>query len=105
MNFKVITAASAIVLGLAFAGPSFAETMIGGLAVADSDLPKVQAKCDALAQPQSLSADGKTTDQPSATGTETKKSDSTNAMATGAATAINIDAITIEQCKEAGLTK
>jgi len=105
MNIKVITAASAIVLGLAFAGPSFAETMLGGVAVADSDLPKVQEKCDALAQPESLSTPGQTTDQPAASDSDGQKANDANAMATGAPTAINIDAITLDQCKEAGLVK
>jgi len=107
MNFKMITAASAIVLGMAFAGPSFAETMIGGVSVSDADLPKVQEKCDTLNTATSLSTDSTTTANPSASSTEsaTPAAGATAGVATGATTSLNVDAITIEQCKEAGLAK
>jgi hypothetical protein len=107
MNFKIITAASAIVLGMAFAGPSFAETMLGGVAVADSDLPKVQEKCDTLNTATSLSTDSTTSAMPNSSSTEsaTPAAGATAGVATGAATSLNVDAITIEQCKDAGLVK
>jgi hypothetical protein len=49
MNSKVITSVSAFVLAMAFAGPVAAQTMIGGVEVSASDLPKVQEQCDRIA--------------------------------------------------------
>jgi hypothetical protein len=107
MNIKIITAASALVLGMAFAGPSFAETMLNGVAVSDADLPAVQAKCDSLNTATSLSTEGTTTGMANAGSTEsaTPGDKAPEGTATGAATAIDISSITLDQCKEAGLAK
>jgi hypothetical protein len=125
MNSKVITSVSAFVLAMAFAGPVAAQTMIGGVEVSASDLPKVQEQCDRIAAGSATSLSTDSTNDSSngnggsASGGGTASAGSSGASATndgkgttttetgtlsGGATAINLASITAGDCVAAGLS-
>lgn len=104
MNIKLIATSSALVLGLAFAAPAMAQTMIGSMSVSAEDLPKVQAQCDTLAAipPASLGTD---TTAEAKTENEVVPAEAAPNATAQATTTVDLTTITLDQCVEAGLAK
>lgn len=112
MTFKTVTCAIVMGSALMFGGAAYADTMVGSSTVTDADLPAVQARCDQLstADDASLSQD---TDAKSADDSTAGANDATlngapeqvDEATSATTTSIDIDTVTLEQCKAAGLTK
>jgi len=124
MNIK--TLATALVLSTSmFAGSSaFAATMVGSMSVTDEDLPAVQQRCDQLALANtnesltesssatkndtgSAVADSGTSENDSSAGAAdatTSSTEQVNEAANSVTKSIDLDTITIEQCRTAGLS-
>lgn len=84
-----------------------APTMIGGQTVSAEDLPKVQSQCDTLAglDKQSLASDSTANDGDGAEATDGGDNQTTdNTDGTDEATSmVDLELISIEECKAAGL--
>jgi len=118
MTFKTVTCAIVMGSALMFGGAAYADTMVGSSTVTDVDLPAVQARCDALnadGAPVSLTENtddntssegaGDTGDTNSATGSGMVSTSEVPGATAAATTSINLDSVTLEQCKTAGLIK
>ena len=108
MNIKTIASALAISSAMLLSGSAYAQTVIGGATVSAEDLPKVQERCDQLALDASTASATETdADADAATEADTTATEATtdvNAPA-DATTAVDLEALTLEACTEAGLTK
>lgn len=105
---------------------AMAQTMIGSAEVSAEDLPRVQAQCDALVtraatedaqsvtnestSTESPSSETPSTDEAAPVGGTSDTADPASTTADGAdgtaaalTTSIDLDTLTLEQCKEAGL--
>jgi hypothetical protein len=111
MTFKTVTCAIVMGSALLFGGAAYADTMVGSSTVTDADLPAVQARCDMLATSDNASLTQNTDDNVApesndgaadATDNQTSAVDEAQAATT---TSIDLDTVTAEQCKAAGLTK
>ena len=121
---RTLIAALAFSSVMSLSGFAMAQTMVGGKDVSAEDLPRVQAQCDALATQaatadsqsvtnQSTESDSQST--PDATkpadGTSntsdpaSTKADGADGTAAALTTSIDLDTLTLDQCKEAGLVK
>ncbi len=103
MTIKSSLSVLALVAGVAFAGSAYAQTSVAGFDVSDADLPKVQAQCDALAlEEQNGDIAGTDPTEP-----ETDEDGNTNlendTSARNASTTIDLELITLEDCRTAGL--
>lgn len=111
---RSLIAALAFSSVMSLSGLAMAQTMVGGVEVSAEDLPRVQAQCDALV------TQAATEDSQSVTNTETSndamasgnesdpastKADGADGTAAALTTSIDLDTLTLEQCKEAGLVK
>lgn len=103
MTIKSTLSVLALLSGVAFAGSAYAQTTVGNNDVSDADLPIVQAHCDAL-----LLAD----ENSSTAGENPNDTEVTDGEATGVAadtesrntsTTVDLDTITLEDCRTAGL--
>lgn len=108
MQVKTLVSILAVSTALAFAGPASAQTMFNGAPLSDDDLPKVQARCDELANAattESISEDGADQDDQS---NDAGQADATIESAPqaneDATTAVDLDTVTLEMCNDAGLT-
>ncbi|QQR40142.1 hypothetical protein [Devosia rhizoryzae] len=110
---SAVALASAMMIVPAFAqdaaAPMSGDMMIGGLTIAEGDMPAVQAACDELSTAANTSLSDSTEDG-AAAGTNTTEEDPTRAAdqppAEGldnATTTIDLSSITLEDCTEAGL--
>ena len=108
MSIKTIASAIAISSAMLLSGSAYAQTVIGGATVSAEDLPKVQERCDQLALDASTASATETdADADAATEADTTATEATtdvNAPA-DATTAVDLEALTLEACTEAGLTK
>jgi hypothetical protein len=125
MTFKTVTFAIVMGSALLFGGAAYADTMVGSSTVVDADLPAVQARCDQIntaATTDSLAtntSDGKTSTDASVS-VSTSSTDTTaggnnatisggvekvDELAASTTTSIDLDTVTLEQCKAAGLSK
>ena len=112
MTFKNVTCAIVMGSALLFGGAAYADTMVGSSTVTDVDLPAVQARCDMLASTDTSTSLTESTDSKTAAGANAGAADAT-ANATTAVdetkaattTSIDLDTVTLEQCKTAGLVK
>jgi len=112
---QVKTFASIIALGtaLALAAPAAAQTQFNGTALSADDLPKVQARCDELANTASTESlaedneggddDGDRTNDETDDNSDAGGAPQANAAA-NATSAIDLDTVTLEMCTEAGLS-
>lgn len=112
-----LIAAALLASGLALSGAAFGQTMVAGVEVSAEDLPKVQAQCDALVakaattDAQSATNADASTEKPAdtaANGTSdpaSTKADGANGMDAATTLSLDLDTLTLEQCKEAGLVK
>ncbi|MDB5527658.1 MAG: hypothetical protein JWR51_761 [Devosia sp.] len=112
MTFKTVTCAIVMGSALMFGGAAYADTMVGSSTVTDADLPAVQARCDQLMTTADSTSLTENTDDDTAAGSNDGAADAT-ANATTAVdetqaattTSIDLDTVTLEQCKAAGLSK
>lgn len=109
MQVKTLISILAVGTALAFAGPASAQSMINGTAISADDLPKVQARCDELANAadtESLSEDTKenSTDTNAGAADATVETTPQANEAANATSAIDLDTLTLEACTDAGLT-
>lgn len=121
MHIKNLVSPIALALALSFAGGASAQTMVGGVEVSAEDLPEVENLCNSLAAGanetlaetnDSIASDGDDDDgddgedgeaddgqaDPDPAADDGAASDLDNALTT-----IDLDTITLEQCREAGL--
>ena len=112
MNIKTIASAIAISSAMLLSGSAYAQTVIGGATVTAEDLPKVQERCDQLALDASTASATETdADADAATDGAATAGEATTAATTDvnapadATTAVDLEALTLEACTEAGLTK
>ena len=104
MNIKTIASAIAISSAMLLSGSAYAQTIIGGATVSAEDLPKVQERCDQLALDASTASATETDADAKADTAGTEATTDVNAPA-DAITAVDLEALTLEACTEAGLTK
>lgn len=100
MHTRNLVSTIALVAALSFSGGATAQTMIGGVDIPPEDLDRVQAYCNTLlAQAnESLTANGGDDGDDDDNGDGTEPSDLDQAVTT-----IDLDIITLEDCKAAGL--
>ena len=102
MHMKTIVSAGALAIALGFAGSAAAQTMIGNQNVSEADMERVKVYCEDL-QTAANQAEGTETD-----GT-TMPSDPTNDTvaenSTAAIGSVDLAAVTLETCLEAGVIK
>jgi hypothetical protein len=118
MHIKAIVSAAALTVALGFGTAAFAQTTIGGQAVSDADLERVKVHCEDLHNAGNQAAGATDADTEAAETTEDDADNSTGEGATAADAAapstgdtedtaavgaIDMDAITLEACVEAGL--
>ena len=116
MTFKTVTCAIVMGSALLFGGAAYADTMVGSSMVTDVDLPAVQARCDQLLTSEEASLaqdpDDKSDETPADTNDATVGDDDTTVDAgteqvdeaqAATTTSIDLDTVTLEQCKTAGL--
>ena len=94
---RTLITTAAFAAALSFSGASMAQTMINGMEVSPDDLPKVQTQCDKLALDENGSP---ATDDNIEKSYEEQKDVSQIDELT---TTIDLESLTLEQCKEAGL--
>jgi hypothetical protein len=121
---RSLIAALAFSSVMSLSGLAMAQTMVGGAEVSAEDLPRVQAQCDALvtqaatADSQSVTSNNNTEESGQQTpetsnganASETAdpastKADGADGTAAALTTSIDLDTLTLDQCKEAGLVK
>jgi len=109
MQTKMLVSILGLSAALAFSGPAWAQVVFNGTALSDEDLPKVQARCDELANAastESLSTEGsgdQSEDVNDAGQADATVNDAPQAIE-DPTTAIDLDTVTLEACNEAGLT-
>jgi hypothetical protein len=113
MHTRNLVSSIALVAALSFSGGAMAQTMIGGVDIPPEDLDRVQAHCNTLAAAENESLAETADDDDAANGDDDgddaqadpdpaaddgEASDMENAL-----TSIDLDTVTLEQCREAGL--
>ncbi|MDC9825498.1 hypothetical protein PRN20_17335 [Devosia sp. ZB163] len=103
---RSLISALALTGAMLFAGPAFAQTVVGGATVSAEDLPKVQAACDTLAAKEQVDT-GVTADTQASTETSTDASagDTDAGMDAATTTSIDLALLTYQSCKDAGLVQ
>lgn len=114
MHVKSIISVLALSAAFALSGPAFAQTMFNGAELSESDLAIVTERCallvadaeggekttgDATTGAQASDSEAPATDG----STETTPTDAPQATDGAQSTTIDVTAITLEQCTEAGL--
>ena len=116
MHIKAIVSATALTVALGFGTAAYAQTMIGSQTVSEADMERVKVYCEDLQNAENQAAgavdddseaDDTTTGTPVDTdedGTvdETQPAADAEDTDTAAVGALDMDAITLENCKEAG---
>ncbi|WP_375452819.1 hypothetical protein [uncultured Devosia sp.] len=113
MQVKTLVSIIALGTALAFAGPAAAQT-IDGVTISADDLPKVQARCDELANAGATESLTESSDD-SDMGSEDSADTDDNADATitnppqvngtdeSTVTSVDLNTLTIESCTTGGL--
>jgi hypothetical protein len=106
MKFSALLAPLAVAATLSVSGFAFADTMVAGMNVTDAELPKVQARCDELFTSSSTmsTTEDTTAADPAAPADGLDDAPEVNGM-DQATTVIDLEVLTLENCKEAGLIK
>ena len=94
---RTIITTAAFAAAISLSGASMAQTMINGMEVSDSDLPKVEEQCRKLALDENGSP--ATTDNTDKSYEERKDVSQIDQLTT----TFDLDTLTIESCKAAGL--
>jgi hypothetical protein len=111
MTFKTVTCAIVMGSALLFGGAAYADTMVGSSVVTDDELPAVQARCDQLITSTVASlaqdVDDKSGDSTAGGNDATLSAGTTAIDELQAATtmSIDLDTVTLEHCKNAGLVE
>lgn len=106
----------ALLAGMTMAGSAYAQTQVGNNSVSDADLPVVQQHCDALALADlndDVAGTNPNDDADDATedGDETTTQDSeptgieADTAARNSSTTVDLDTITLDDCRAAGLVE
>ncbi|WP_354060284.1 hypothetical protein [Devosia sp. 2618] len=103
---KSIASAIALTAAMTFSGAAFAQTTFNGVELSADELPKVQERCDQL---NTAASTASVTENSSSTDTTAGGADvavenapAVNEIAQATST-VDLDTVTIEQCKAAGL--
>jgi len=105
MQFKVLASTAALAAAMIFAGPASAQSSIGGVAIPESELAAVQARCDELKTAEDVPSES-TNESPADAQLENPGDNDTEAEASGAAeatTTIDLDTLDLQACVDAGL--
>ena len=105
MTIKSTLGVVALLSGIALSGSAFAQTMVGSHEVSETDLPIVQQHCDALALADQNS--GAEAQQPSesTTNADSQTNVEEDTAALNASSTVDLDTITLEDCRTAGLVQ
>ena len=98
MMIRNLASAAALTVAMLASG-ALGQSMINGVEIPADELPKVQAQCDILAADAAKAA-GATTEE---TTDPNEGEPDTPAETAPATTVINLETLTLDQCKEAGL--
>ena len=103
---RSLISALALTGAMLFAGPAFAQTVVGGATVSAEDLPKVQAACDTLAAKEQADT-GVAADASVLASVEACVSagDTDAGMDAATTTSIDLALLTYQSCKDAGLVQ
>lgn len=112
MRIRTLISPIALAAALSLSGGAMAQTMIDGVSIPAEDLPEVQNVCDTLAAEANESISDTADDE--ADGDEDDDNEDDNSPEGGddedvpsdldqAVTSIDLNTITLEQCKDAGL--
>lgn len=107
MHVKSVVSAVALTIALGFSGAAFAQSTIGGMAIPEGELAAVQARCDQLntaATTESLTEET-TKDEEATQASDENLVDATPSADGASAVVIDLDLVTLDQCKEAALIK
>lgn len=105
MKFSALLAPLAVAATLSVSGFALADTMVAGMNVSDADLPKVQARCDELFTSSSTMGTSEDTSAADpAAPADINDAPEVDGM-DQATTTIDLETLTLENCKEAGLIK
>lgn len=96
MHIKNLVSPLALAAGLLITGAASAQTWVGDQEVSDADLATVQDYCDELQAAENVAGD-------ISTGPEETDSDDSDVGTPMADAGVNLDLITIEDCRAAGL--
>jgi len=121
MHIKAIVSAAALAAALGLGTTAYAQTMIGGQTISEADMERVKLHCEDLQTAENQAAgavddDSEADDATEATETtgtpvdtdedgtadETQPAEDAEDTDTAAVGALDMDAITLEHCKEAG---
>ena len=107
MHIKSLVSVVALSAAFALSGPAFAQTTFAGVALAEGDVAAVTERCEQLATAsttESLTESSDSSEDSTAGGADATITDApeVNEME-NALTKIDLDTVTLEQCKEAGL--
>ena len=97
MKTALMTSAAALLMALGTAVPASAQT-IDGNAISASDLPYVQARCDAL----KIESGGAPSQDDDAHNDMNDEQDDDADEGDNALTTFDLDTLTVEQCEEGG---
>ncbi len=99
---RTLVSVIALVGAMTLSGGAMAQTMVGGASVSAEDLPKVQTACNTLAADEKQGSGTNTDETTSGEGADA----ATNETETGATTtSIDLDLLTYQACKDAGLVE
>ena len=110
MHTKTLISSIAVSLSLALAAPAFADTVVGGVTVSDADMPTLMTYCVSLAgnTDASAAAAAAPVSLGDANSNDKDNKNQTLENKVGNAATVNegqFAAITLDQCKEAGIGK
>ncbi|MFD1251392.1 hypothetical protein DEVEQU_03719 [Devosia equisanguinis] len=104
MTLKSTLSAVAIAAGLAMSVPAFAQTMINGAEVSESDLAVVQAHCDTLKLRDTSDSQAGQPQGDAAAETPVENAQAeTDAANTSTSPTVDLDTIDLQACIDAGL--
>ncbi len=108
MHIKAIVSAAALSVALGFGTAAYAQTMIGGQTISEADMERVKVHCEDLQNTENqaagaTAAEGELTEADDSTATDdTADATDDGDDDTAAVGSIDMDLITLENCKEAG---
>lgn len=105
MTIKSTLGIAALLSVVAFTGSAYAQTMVGNNDVSDADLPYVQAQCDALLlnEQNESAAETVTGEGVEAAADSEPTGIEADTAARNSSTKVDLDTITLEDCRTAGL--
>lgn len=108
MTIKSTLSVVALLSGIALSGAAYAQTQVGNNDVSDADLAVVQQHCDALAladQNEDAASTSPADPNEDANSDDGKSGLQTDTEARNTSTTVDLDTITLEDCRTAGLVE